>query len=383
MTKNSLFSCVFFFFCFTTSAGTLPLSQSQAQLQDLNIKIGNLKQKLEKSQHQQSEAEQQLAETDKEIDQVVRENHLISLDILKKQTEIQKDRAQIQILTSQLRSHQNELMKQVQIVFMLGKQDAVKTLLKNRDSAALDRTLMLHQYLMRARLQEMTHISHTRQTLLTVEYHLKQALMMGLKLNDQLKHKQLLLSQAKEKQTALFERLAQRIKTDRQMLHDFEKNKRNLTLLFDKLIKQPSFIKQESHPNPVEKPLSSPIQGQYSTVQPMHQGLVFFSQEGVPVHAVQAGQVMFSDWFKGYGLMLILDHGHGWMSLYAYNQALYKHRGEWVKAGEQIATVGHSGGQRENALYFEVRHDGHVIKAADWLMANKTRFAKLLIRNQT
>jgi septal ring factor EnvC (AmiA/AmiB activator) len=95
--------------------------------------------------------------------------------------------------------------------------------------------------------------------------------------------------------------------------------------------------------------------------------MFFLAQEGAPVTAVLPGKVVFSDWLNGYGLLLIIDHGQGMMSLYAHNESLFKSKGTLVKPGEQIATVGHTGGIRENGLYFELRSRGKVIPPRQWL----------------
>ena len=97
------------------------------------------------------------------------------------------------------------------------------------------------------------------------------------------------------------------------------------------------------------------------------QGLLIAGSAGAQVHAVRAGRVAYADWLKGYGLLLILDHGGGWMSLYAFNDALLKNAGDEVQAGEAIATVGSSGGQGRPALYFELRHDGQPADPRGWL----------------
>jgi septal ring factor EnvC (AmiA/AmiB activator) len=97
------------------------------------------------------------------------------------------------------------------------------------------------------------------------------------------------------------------------------------------------------------------------------QGLLIAGSAGAPVHAVKAGRVAYADWLKGYGLLMILDHGDGWMSLYAYNDTLLKAAGDAVQAGEAISTVGSSGGQGRPALYFELRRDGQPQDPTGWL----------------
>ena len=87
-------------------------------------------------------------------------------------------------------------------------------------------------------------------------------------------------------------------------------------------------------------------------------GVIIASTPGSTVNAVASGRVAFAGWFRTLGLLLIIDHGDGYMSLYGHNQELHKKSGDWVKAGDIVATVGDSGGQQSTGLYFEIRHDG-------------------------
>ncbi len=96
-------------------------------------------------------------------------------------------------------------------------------------------------------------------------------------------------------------------------------------------------------------------------------GLVIPAKEGSNVASIHHGRVVFADWFRGSGLLLIIDHGDGYMSLYAHNQALLRDVGEWVSGGSPVAMVGNSGGQQEAALYFEIRHNGKPINPDAWM----------------
>jgi len=96
------------------------------------------------------------------------------------------------------------------------------------------------------------------------------------------------------------------------------------------------------------------------------QGLLIGGNEGSPVRAVHHGRIVFSDYLRGQGLLLIIDHGAGYLTLYAHNQALYKELGEWVEAGELVAALGNSGGQQTAALYFELRHNGEPTNPKRW-----------------
>lgn len=88
---------------------------------------------------------------------------------------------------------------------------------------------------------------------------------------------------------------------------------------------------------------------------------------GAEVQAIHGGRVMYADWLRGQGMLMVLDHGNGYMSLYAHNDQLLREPGEWVQAGDSIARVGNSGGEKESALYFEIRQNGQPVNPLPWL----------------
>ncbi|APC19910.1 hypothetical protein BME99_02070 [Pseudomonas protegens] len=98
-------------------------------------------------------------------------------------------------------------------------------------------------------------------------------------------------------------------------------------------------------------------------------GVMISAAAGSQVHAVHGGRVVFADWLRGAGLLVILDHGNGYLSLYGHNQTLLKEAGDVVKAGESISTVGNSGGQDTPALYFAIRQQGRPSDPAQWCHA--------------
>ena len=100
------------------------------------------------------------------------------------------------------------------------------------------------------------------------------------------------------------------------------------------------------------------------------QGVLIAAPTGTPVKAVADGRVVFADWMNGYGLIVIVDHGNGSMSLYAHNEALLRDVGATVKRGDPLASVGNSGGGSRAALYFELRRNGQPVDPMGWLQAN-------------
>jgi septal ring factor EnvC (AmiA/AmiB activator) len=100
---------------------------------------------------------------------------------------------------------------------------------------------------------------------------------------------------------------------------------------------------------------------------PTWKGLFILARPGEEVRAIAGGRVVFADWLRGFGNLLIVDHGSAYMSLYGNNEALYKRVGEEIRVGEPIATVGNSGGNADSGLYFELRHEGKPLDPLTWV----------------
>ena len=95
------------------------------------------------------------------------------------------------------------------------------------------------------------------------------------------------------------------------------------------------------------------------------------ASEGTSIRSISHGRVVYADWLRGYGLLIIVDHGSNYLSLYAFNEGLYKDVGDWVDAGDIIGTVGVSGGQRKAGLYFSIRKNGKPVDPIHWCRATK------------
>ena len=118
-------------------------------------------------------------------------------------------------------------------------------------------------------------------------------------------------------------------------------------------------------------PVRGELAGRFGTQRPeggiSAKGLFIRAPEGEPVRAVGAGRVVYSDWMRGFGNLLIVDHGEAFLSIYGNNDSLLKQTGDTVSLGETLATVGHSGGNEETGLYFELRHLGRAFDPLRWV----------------
>ena len=118
-------------------------------------------------------------------------------------------------------------------------------------------------------------------------------------------------------------------------------------------------------------PVKGDISNKFGETRPdstvLWKGLFIKSAGGQPVKVVAAGRVVFADWLRGFGNLIIVDHGNAYMSLYGDNETLYKQVGDELKGGDIIATVGNSGGNSDSGLYFELRHESHPLDPMKWL----------------
>ena len=124
-------------------------------------------------------------------------------------------------------------------------------------------------------------------------------------------------------------------------------------------------------PWPGDGPLVARFGANYEIGNLRRKGIIIAAEEGSAVRAVHSGRVVFANWLKGSGLLIILDHSDGYMSVYAHNQTLLKHSGDWVGGGEIISTTGSSGGQDSAGIYFEIRQNGVASNPLDWFSSRK------------
>jgi septal ring factor EnvC (AmiA/AmiB activator) len=170
-------------------------------------------------------------------------------------------------------------------------------------------------------------------------------------------------------------RLNDQLENDQQRLAVLAENKRNLDTLLAKLaLAAPSAPMKRTPFSEATNSLAMPVNGKPSNrfgakrnTDIRWQGWLIPAPQGEPVSAIFDGHIIFSDWLRGQGLIIVIDHGEGWLSLYAQNHSLLRGEGEFVRQGDIIAKVGASGGSERTGLYFEMRQKGKPIDPADWI----------------
>ena len=123
-------------------------------------------------------------------------------------------------------------------------------------------------------------------------------------------------------------------------------------------------------------PVTGAIKAQFGEVKSVGKlrwdGYFIEARDGTPVRAIADGAVVYSDWLQGFGMLVILDHGDGYMTLYGGNREVAVEKEDWVQTGATIATVGDSGGQKTSGVYFEIRHNATPLDPKEWMSTNNT-----------
>lgn len=345
------------------------LSQTQNKLKQINDKITLLRQTLASANDRRGALNKELAGTEKQIGEGINKLRSIQQNMSTKEQKIAELQKKVDALSTQLSAQQQLLAKHVRTRYEMGEYQPLIWAINQDDPYKINRLLTYYQYIIKSRQKLIAQIDITRKKINNNTEELRAQLAENQQLKSQLTAHQHQLEHNKNYHTALIGSLDNEIQSKKNTLHDFEKDKANLSHLLQ-LLAQKSVTQNSTPFIKMRKKLPLPIQTTHRSLQKMNQGVTFFADEGTVVTAVYPGKVVFSDWLKGYGLLLIIDHGQGFMTLYAHNQSLFKRKGELVRQNEQIASVGHSGGIKQNGLYFEIRQRGKAITPLDWLRAS-------------
>ncbi len=342
------------------------VSQTQTKLNQINDKIALLKRTIASAHDRRGALNKELASTEKQLGEGIKKLRITQRNMKLTQQKIAVLQNKVMDLNHQLSSQQQMLIAHIRTRYQMGEYQPLKWLLNQENPNKINQLLTYYQYIIKSRQNLIDQIDLTRKKLNENKELLNKELSLNQQLQKQLLAEQQQFKQHKSYHIALIESLESEIETKQNKLHEFEKDKKNLSHLLVSLAQQS--VVQNSVPFiNMRKKLPPPVLTNNKSLKKINQGVTFFADEGTTVTAIYPGKVVFSDWLKGYGLLLIIDHGQGFMTLYAHNQSLFKKKGQMVRQNEQIARVGHSGGIKQNGLYFEIRLRGKAISPLDWL----------------
>lgn len=382
---------------------------NQSQLKTLQQDIAAKEKSVQEQQKQRSALVQQLKKQEQSISQASRQLHETRNTLSTLNKELTSLSASIATLQSQQDKQQTLLSRQLDAAFRQGQHSALQLMLSGEESQRNERILAYFGYLNEARQKSIHELQQTRVELADQKRQLeqKQAQQKTL-LNDQQQQQQT-LEQAQSDRKKTLSTLESSLEKDRQQLTELRQNE---TRLRDQIARAEREAKARAEreareaakvrakeeqakrsgssykPTEGERSLMArtgglgrpsgqaiwPVNGriEHRFGEPLQgelrwKGMVIAAPEGTEVKAIADGTVLMADWLQGYGLVVVVQHGKGDMSLYGYNQSALVSVGAQVKAGQSIALVGTSGGQSQPGLYFEIRRQGQAVNPQPWL----------------
>jgi septal ring factor EnvC (AmiA/AmiB activator) len=368
-------------FSFTFSAHSFAADKrtvKQQELKALQLKIQTMRQDLKKDQASLTRQEQALQQTEIEIGKVTKKISTLETSIDEKQSKIDELHLK-RIDRLQAVNQQRKLLQgQIRASYATGRQEYLKILLNQEDPAAMGRTLTYYDYFNRARTSEIDKLNQIISEIELIKAEVQeQQQQLATIMEKRLEERSDLNQRQFERQRILKQLKQQLISKDQQLvkLLKSEEELQNLLKALSKVLNDiPSSAQQlkpfKSQKGKMRWPTRGRLIAGFGSERNLGKlrwnGVVIEAKEGTNVRAITHGRVVFSDWLRGYGLIIIVDHGNGYMSLYGHNQSLHKDVGEWVEKDEVIASVGNSGGFDKTALYFEIRYKGKPTNPKYW-----------------
>jgi septal ring factor EnvC (AmiA/AmiB activator) len=285
--------------------------------------------------------------------------------------------ADLVVREAHLDKESDELVEQVRTAYMSGSQEKIKLLLNQRDPAMLGRLMTYYRYLNDYRAENISAVMDEIRKLdeLRSKIAAEEARLAGL---SKARYRELgELNSSLEERQELLVNLRKRIADEGQEVGRLTIQEQDLSRLIAELTSILS-----DYPISSEEPftehktrLTWPVAGTlvHDFGQPRvggnikWNGVILAAPRGREVRAVYHGRIAFADWLAGMGLLVIVDHGEGYMTLYGYSEMILKNVGDWVAPGDVIATVGDSGGQQQSSLYFELRKGVKPVNPRDWM----------------
>ena len=374
--------------CFYTAAAEQAKDELEieTELRSLEQDITRYKDILGNTEDQKSAIEETLKRNEKDISKFIKQIESIERDLTQQRKKI-LSLANRQLELNRLKTEQQKhIEQQARAAYEIGKEKFFKLLLNLEDPIEINRLKTYYDYFIFARAEHIRKYNDTMTELDNVSSRLAEEIQ-SLEINHQTLNRDrsaLAASQRQKHQT--LQTLKTQIHSTGNEINKLEKNRAYLEKLLNHIqIGLAGLATSDGVPPfkdmrgrmflPTNGEITETFGKRRSTSKLKWKGLFIKADQGQPVYAVHYGRVIFSDWLRGFGLLIIISHGDGYMSLYGHNEVLYLKAGDWVGADDLIATVGNSGGQTQTGLYFEIRINGKPSDPKKWCTERAQRAA--------
>ena len=370
-------------------AGANPAhSADKAELDALRGRIDALKQTLTGAEEDRSEASDALRASEQGVSEANRILRNFGVQQRAAQADLVRVGAQSRSLEAGIAAQQRQLGRLLAMRYVSGQQDYLRLLLSGRDPNQTARDLHYFGHISRAQADFILALRKNLAGLaeLARAARGKSAELAELEARQREARKELLAQQAERRK--VLARLATQIRTQRREIKSLQRDEARLSRLVEELAKaiSPRGTGRRNEKLPesgrdggvfasLKGKLRLPTRGELINHfgSPRKdsglswKGLFIRGTNGQEVRAVAAGRVVFAEWMRGFGNLMIIDHGQSYLTIYGNNEALLRQVGDAVKTGDAVATVGNSGGNQDSGLYFEIRHQGKAFDPLRWV----------------
>jgi septal ring factor EnvC (AmiA/AmiB activator) len=376
--------------CALEGSGHAEDLQTSNELNKVESDINEVKQNMQRLSQQKDTLQGLLEDIDNRYGKTAALLKTLQTQIDQKRGSLDRIRLDVRAYQSEIDKLSKELAGQIRAAYAMGQQEKLKLLLNQQDPALSSRMMIYFNYINKERLKKLSDIEEAVLHLDELDKLQQTETELLEKDLERKKSEQAALDEAKKQRSELLVQIANDFSSSEQQLSQLQESENRLRSLMASL---PITDEELAVDAEQEKELStsmensSELKGDFSTLKgklpwPVRgqlaqkfgspraegswDGVLINASEGVEIKAVTRGKVVYAEWLRGYGLLTIIDHGQGYMTLYAFNQSLYKRNGDTVEAGDVIASVGQSGGRSQAGLYFGIRKKGVPIDPLEW-----------------
>lgn len=381
-------------FCFLFGAlvsyGHAEDLQTSNELNKVESDISEVKQDMQRLSQQKDNLLNLLADIEKHYGEIAALLKTLQIQIEQKRQSLDNIRLDMQVYQKEIDKLSKELAGQIRAAYAMGQKEKLKLLLNQQDPTLSSRMMVYFNYFNKERLKKLTEIEAAVQRLDQLDKQKKTETELLEQDLERKKSEQAALDEARKQRNELLVQIGNDFSSSEQQLTQLQESQNRLKSLMASLpITEEELAVDAEQAKELSSPIenSSELKSDFSTLKgklpwPVRgrlsqkfgsprsegtwDGVLIDANEGMEIKAVTRGKVVYAEWLRGYGLLTIIDHGQGYMSLYAFNQSLYKRIGDTVEAGDVIASVGQSGGRSQAGLYFGIRKKGVPIDPLEW-----------------
>ncbi len=389
MNEKRLIFCILL--SLSVNEGRAELLEKSSELTEVQGDIDVAKQNMQRIELKKADLQNRLADVEKRYGETAAILKTLQVQIEQARQNLGKNQQDRIIYQQEIDRQRAELATQIKSAYTMGQQEKLKIMLNQQDPVLSSRMMLYYNYINKARLKKLSDIKLAIQYQGRLDQQKDTETKLLAESLEQKQAKQVVLKDVKKERNRLLRQLLRDFSSHQQQLKDLKESETKLKGLLASLQDEKNALATK----PVVEPIKEVAKPESETQQPdsdfptlkgqlswpvigsvrkfgsarsdgAWDGVLINAQEGTEVKAVAKGKVAYSGPFQGYGSLIIVDHGQGYMTVHGFNQSLYKREGDMIAAGDVIASVGKSGGRKQSGLYFAIRKQGMPIDPLVW-----------------